>query len=82
MSNILNKVKRGLKWLVMTKLGLFVTSFIWLIIWTGVYNNVEGEWPAYVALPGLAYIVIMTLIMIVYAWIINPIREWKKRKNR
>jgi hypothetical protein len=34
-----------------------------------------------VALPGMAYLAIMTLVMLAYAWIINPIRDLREKKK-
>ena len=44
-------------------------------------NNVEGDWAFWMAIPGLLYIVGLTLVMIAYAWVINTIREYKENKK-
>ena len=76
-----NKVKKFFTWLVRTKLGWCLISFIWIVIWMGVYNHTAGDWPFWVAVPGMAYLVGLTLVMMAYGWVINPIREWKKRRK-
>lgn len=78
---IKDKLRQFAAQMFMTKLGWMINSFIWLIIWTAVYNNVDGEWPFWVMLPALVYLVGITLVFIVFAWIINPIRDWKARKK-
>ena len=44
-------------------------------------DDVEGDWAFWMAIPGLLYIVGLTLVMIAYAWVINTIREYKENKK-
>ena len=69
-----------LNWLVTTKLGWLIISFIWMGISMIVDANVESNIGLYMAIPALGYIVVLTLVMLVYAWIINPLNDRKKSK--
>jgi len=42
------------------------------------FNNIYN----WISLPGLIYFVVSILSLIVYAWIINPIKELIKRKGK
>jgi len=74
-------MKQFLKWLVYTKLGWCVISFIWMAIFLLIDSNVDAEWPFWVAMLGAAYLFGLTLVMIAFAWVINPIREYKENKK-
>jgi len=74
-------MKNALRWLVSTKLGWLIISFLWIGTFMIVDDNIESNWAFYVALPGFAYITVLFLIMITYAWIINPIRDYKETKR-
>lgn len=64
-----------------TKLGWLLVSVLWVAAWMVVYENSEGEWAFWVASPGLAYMLGLTLVMIAYAWIINPIRDYRNNRK-
>lgn len=66
-----------------TKLGLLLVAGVWTMIFWGIYFNIEsaGEIFFYTGLLGVAYLVIMLGIMLVYAWIINPIKQRKKNSK-
>lgn len=74
-------MKNALKWLVYTKLGWFILSFIWSAIFIMIDSNIESNWAFWVAIPGLLYMAGLTLVAIAYAWVINPIREYKENKK-
>jgi len=62
-----------------TKLGwLLLTLFLSIVF--GVLANYI-DWCEYAMFICLSYPVGLTLVMMVYGWIINPIREWKKIKQ-
>lgn len=82
MNKIGKNIKKFLKWTVITKAGWALISFLWVCIWLAVDNYIPENWAYWVALPGIAYLAILALTLIVFAWIINPIRELKKRKNK
>lgn len=77
----MNKIKDALYWMTHTKLGWLLISFVWLAVFMAIDNNVEGSWAFWTAMPALAYITGLTLVMIAYAWVINPIREYKENKR-
>ena len=45
-------------------------------------NNISGDWAYWTAMPGIAYMFGLTLVGIAYAWVINPIREYRENKKR
>lgn len=87
MKKFIDKLKFIGLWLVKTNLGRIALSFIWLLIWLGIdralYNNNwdYSGWAFWVAVPAIVYLVGFTLVAIVYGWIINPIRDAKRRKK-
>jgi len=72
---------KALKWLVSTKLGWLIISFLWIGTFMIIDDNIESNWAFYVALPGFAYIIILFLIMLAYAWVINPWKENVENKR-
>lgn len=74
-------MKDVLHWLTHTKLGWLLISFGWLGLFLGIDNQIEGSWAFWTAMPALAYITGLTLVMIAYAWVINPIREYRENKK-
>jgi len=72
---------KALKWLVSTKLGWLIISFLWIGTFMIIDDNIESNWAFYVALPGFAYIIILFFIMVAYAWVINPWKENVENKR-
>lgn len=77
----MKNIGNALKWLVTTKLGWLILSFVWIAIFLIIDDNIESNWAFWTALPGFAYIVGLFLVMVAYAWVINPIREYKENKK-
>lgn len=75
------KIKEILFWLTNTKLGWLIISFGWLGLFMGIDDIIQSDWAFWVAMPALIYIVGLTLVMIVYGWIINPIKNYQERKK-
>jgi len=75
------KILNALKWLTHTKLGWLILSFLWVGTFMIIDDNIESGWAFWVAMPGFAYMIGLCLIMIAYAWVINPIREYKENKK-
>lgn len=50
-------------------------SMIVFIFFGVLYSFLEVEWLMYPVFAALAYIVVIGLIMIAYAWIINPLKN-------
>lgn len=72
---------KALKWLVTTKLGWLILSFLWIGVFMIIDDNIESSWAFWTAMPGFAYIIGLFLIMMTYACFINPIREHKETKR-
>jgi hypothetical protein len=74
-----NKTKFWLLQIFATKIGLLGVSVI-LIIFFGILGN-KYEWAATLMKIFWLYPIGLCLAMTVQAWIINPIREYKARKQ-
>ena len=81
MTNISNKeiYKQFLIQTFYTKIGWLVICLICVVI-TGTLSN-WINWMKYLMFIFLIYPIILSLIMIIYAWIINPYKAWKGIKN-
>lgn len=77
----MNKIKNVLFWLTHTKLGWFLISFAWGATFQIIDSFQESSWAFWVSLLGWAYVVGLMLVLIAYAWVINPIRERKESKK-
>ena len=64
-----------------TKIGWLLISLLSAFIFGIIADRTDCEWCSYVMYASFVYPVILTLIMIVYAWFINPIRDWKENKK-
>lgn len=67
-------------------LQIFATKIGWLAIslLSAITFGVLSNWYDWAEIPmfiSWVYPVVLTLIMIVYAWIINPIRDYKETKK-
>ncbi len=72
-----------LKWAFTTKMGLTVSSVCWILLWAIIYRITDAEWTYNMMVPGIFFIIGIVLLMIVHAWVINPIRRFiNKRKNK
>jgi len=83
-----NKTKDFFKWLILTNLGRVILSFTWLLSFLTVdrileYNseNYDTSWAFWVAMIGVTYLIGFIMVAIVYAWVINPINDYKSRKK-
>jgi hypothetical protein len=79
---MLDRIKNTIFWATHTKLGWVLISFIWSAIFMTIDSNISGDWAFWTAIPGITYMVLLTIITIIHAWIINPIRNYKERKKR
>lgn len=73
-----DKTRHWLLQIFATKIGWLAISVLSAITF-GILGNYY-EWAAIAVYISFVYPVVLTLIMIVYAWFINPIREYKKNK--
>lgn len=72
-----------LKWLVSTKLGWVIICFLLggLMLWTS--DLLDSEILYWIGLAvTVLYPLALTLVAIVFAWFINPYREWKDGHNK
>lgn len=82
----MEKLKTFLKWLVVTNYGRIVLGGILLLGGFTPLNWVDedsilGNILFYTGLTGGGILLVYALLMMVYAWIINPIREYKNKKK-
>jgi hypothetical protein len=66
----------------MLHVALIFISFIWTVIWIAISSLLGKFWPMFIAAPGILYLVGISLYMIAHVWIINPIKELKKKKEK
>jgi hypothetical protein len=74
-----NKIKHWLLQIFATKIGLLAVS-VFLILIFGILGN-KYEWAETAMKICWLYPIGLALVMIAYAWVINPIRDYKARKN-
>jgi len=68
-------------YIVHTKIGKLVLSLLLAFIFGVLAENTEVEWFDYAMYAMLVYPVGLTLVMIAYAWVINPLRDLKERRK-
>jgi uncharacterized membrane protein len=73
-----DKTRHWLLQIFATKIGWLVISALSAITF-GILGNYY-EWAAIAMYISFVYPVVLFLIMMVYAWIINPIRDYKESK--
>jgi hypothetical protein len=71
-----------LKWLVTTKLGWLLISFVWASVFLIIDDNIESDWAMWAATPALGYMFGLTIVGTVFAWIINPLRDREKLSTK
>ncbi len=69
-----------------TKIGWVFISMICVVVFGclspyGILSEYGADWCLYPMLAGLVYLLGISLIMIAYAWVINPINSYKERKK-
>lgn len=74
-------IKNIWSFLIGSKFGWVILGFIWMAIFLTIDNIFDADWAFYTGMIGVAFNFVMTIIFIIYAWIINPIREYKERKK-
>lgn len=86
MEKLIDIIKLIPKWLVLTNIGRMVLAFVWFLIFWRIdarlsYNNSYNGWAFWLYLIGVAYWLVFILILLIFAWIINPIKEHKEMKE-
>jgi len=74
--NILERIRHSKFYRIVFAIVLAVISGIVVT-----HFNLENTWWVLIPLIPMAYITIMIIIPIIYAWIINPYRTWKRKRN-
>jgi formate/nitrite transporter FocA (FNT family) len=74
-----NKMKKWFLQIFATKIGLLAVSVVLIIVF-GILGD-KYEWAETAMMFSWLYPIGLTLVMMVYAWIINPIRDYKERKQ-
>lgn len=77
----MRKIYDALRWLVCTKLGWLIISMIWGGIFLVIDNTQDSYWALILAAPAVLYAVGLFLTMMVYAYILNPLKEYKETKK-
>lgn len=57
----------------------FLVAFVWFTVFLLLADAIECHFLNWVSLPGLVYMVIGLLTLVIYGLIINPIKDWKSR---
>lgn len=85
MKNILNKILTGLKYVVLTNLGRIITLMLLAPLFDYLSQNASNDTVGqvfYIAfLVCVGALLLYTLVFIVFAWIINPIRDYRENKK-
>ena len=77
----MRKIYDALRWLVCTKLGWLIISMIWGGVFLVIDNTQDSNWALILAAPAILYVIGLFLIMVVYAYILNPISEYRDTKG-
>jgi hypothetical protein len=74
-----NKMKQWLLQIFATKIGLLALSVVLIIVF-GILGN-KYEWAETAMMITWLYPIGLALVMFAYAWVINPIKDYKARKQ-
>ena len=79
MSKIMNFLDKVWEYVAYTKIGKLIASLILAISSFALANVLDSMY--YVGLVFMIYPVGLFCVMMAYAWVINPIRDWKETKK-
>jgi len=80
---MIKKIKDKIKWAFTTKLGWASLAIIWSIVFGMIHNITDAVWAYNTASVGALFIAVFVGVLIIHAWVINPIRSLiNKRKNK
>jgi len=68
--------------LIFSKLGLLLLSLIFVLIFGIISSITDYEWANIGLYVSLIYPVGFAFLMIIYAWIINPIKQLSKKSKK
>lgn len=74
-------MKKVLVQIFCTKIGWLGVTLLLAFIFGLIADRTDCDWCAYVMYACFAYPVGLTIVMIVYAWIINPLRDYRENKK-
>ncbi|NPV13272.1 MAG: hypothetical protein HPY57_16045 [Ignavibacteria bacterium] len=74
-------MKKTFQWLILTKYGRLVLALFFTVLFQVLSDQLDNNTLGWIGLGFFAYIIVFTLYVIVYAWIINPIKIWKENKK-
>lgn len=75
------KLKNILVQIFCTKIGWLLLTIVLAVVFGVIAQNTDYEWCAYAMYICFLYPVGLTIVMIVYAWIINPLRDYRENKK-
>lgn len=85
MKKILSKILFGLKYIVLTHIGRIVTLMLLAPLFNYLSDIAANDTTGYVFyiafLVCVGALLLYTLVFIAFAWVINPIREYKENKK-
>ncbi len=85
MKKILSKILFGLKYMVLTHLGRIITLMLLAPLFSHLSDIAANDTTGYVFyiafLVCIGALLLYTLVFIAFAWVINPIREYKENKK-
>lgn len=77
----MKKLKQILVQIFCTKIGWLMLTLFLAVVFGVLAENFDCEWCAVAMYVCFLYPVGLTLVMIAYGWVINPIRDRKKSKK-
>jgi len=79
MNKVKEILKKGWNYVYTTKIGKLIASFALAAIC--LFLSEIWDFMYYVAMAFMAYPFGLTLVMIAYAWVINPMKDWKESQK-
>lgn len=76
-----NRLRQILVQIFCTKIGWLFLTLGLAVIFGVLADRLDCVWCSYVMYTCLIYPVVLTIIMIIYAWIINPLRDYRENKK-
>jgi len=79
MNKVKEILKKGWNYVYETKIGKLIASFLLAAIC--LFLSEIWDFMYYVAMAFMVYPFGLTLVMIAYAWVINPMKDWKESQK-
>lgn len=74
-------MKIFLKWLILTKYGRLLLALFFTVLFQLLSDRLNSDVLGWIGFVFFGYIIGFALYVIIYAWIINPIRMWMENKK-